>query len=69
MGQCSNISPPPCPANLSPTARIQNKKWEEHSKAALVRYVEEQAGRKMTDAERRMIVHGAEEVDLVYSGM
>jgi len=46
-----------------------NKKWEEHSKATLVRFVEEQAGRKLSDAERRLVIHGAEEVDIVYSGL
>jgi glutamate dehydrogenase (NAD(P)+) len=31
--------------------------------------VEENAGRKLTEAERKAIVHGAEEADLVYSGL
>lgn len=46
-----------------------NKKWEEHSKSTLVRFVEEQANRKLSDAERRLVIHGAEEVDIVYSGL
>lgn len=31
--------------------------------------VEESAGRQLTEAERKAIVHGAEEADLVYSGL
>lgn len=42
--------------------RLQNKKWEEHSKATLVRFVEQQAQRKLSEAERRLVIHGAEEV-------
>ncbi|OZJ02616.1 Glutamate dehydrogenase, mitochondrial [Bifiguratus adelaidae] len=46
-----------------------NKKWDESGKAKLVGLVEASAGRKLTEVERRQIVHGAEEHELVYSGL
>ncbi|CAO3691604.1 unnamed protein product [Umbelopsis ramanniana] len=46
-----------------------NKKWDELSKTKLVSLVEESAGRSLTEAERKQIVHGAEEADLIYSGL
>ncbi|RUS19934.1 hypothetical protein BC937DRAFT_86692 [Endogone sp. FLAS-F59071] len=46
-----------------------NKKWDELGKSKLVALVEENAGRNLTERERKQIVHGAEEHDLVYSGL
>ncbi|OLY81431.1 Glutamate dehydrogenase, mitochondrial [Smittium mucronatum] len=46
-----------------------NKKWDENSKSKLLNLVELGAGRTLNDAERRTIIHGAEEQDLVYSGL
>lgn len=46
-----------------------NKKWDEQGKAKLLSLVEQQAGRQLSDVERRHIVHGAEEHELVYSGL
>lgn len=46
-----------------------NKKWDERARSKVVALVEENAGRTLTEAERKAIVHGAEEADLVYSGL
>eukprot|EP00123_Amoebidium_parasiticum_P019312 comp24502_c0_seq1/m.46754 comp24502_c0_seq1/g.46754 ORF comp24502_c0_seq1/g.46754 comp24502_c0_seq1/m.46754 type:complete len:512 (-) comp24502_c0_seq1:361-1896(-) len=46
-----------------------NKKWEEHSKATLVRFVEDSSNQKLSESERKLVIHGAEEVDIVYSGL
>ncbi|KAK9761380.1 NADP-dependent glutamate dehydrogenase [Basidiobolus ranarum] len=46
-----------------------NKKWEEQGKERLLALVEEQAGRKLSDSERQQVIHGAEEHELVYSGL
>ncbi|KAI9481605.1 MAG: hypothetical protein EXX96DRAFT_567364 [Benjaminiella poitrasii] len=46
-----------------------NKKWDERARSKVVALVEENAGRVLTEAERKAIVHGAEEADLVYSGL
>ncbi|KAL1922359.1 uncharacterized protein VTP21DRAFT_9898 [Calcarisporiella thermophila] len=46
-----------------------NKKWDELGKSKLVALVEANAGRKLTEMERKQIVHGAEEHELVYSGL
>ena len=35
----------------------------------MVEFLEERVGRQMTDGERRKLVHGADEHDLVYSGL
>ncbi|CAI2170098.1 19665_t:CDS:10 [Funneliformis geosporum] len=45
------------------------KKWDELGKSKLVELVENNVGRHLTEAERKNIVHGAEELDLVYSGL
>ena len=45
------------------------KKWDELGKAKLVELVENNVGRRLTESERKNIVHGAEERDLVYSGL
>ena len=46
-----------------------NKRWEEKGKASMVQMVEEQVGRTLTEGEKRLIVQGAEEHELVYSGL
>ncbi|KAJ9060160.1 NADP-dependent glutamate dehydrogenase [Entomophthora muscae] len=46
-----------------------NKKWEEQGKMKLLGLVEEEIGRTLSESERRAIVHGAEEHELVYSGL
>ncbi|KAI8069982.1 hypothetical protein BC940DRAFT_296644 [Gongronella butleri] len=46
-----------------------NKKWDESMRLKLFSLVEENAGRTLTEAERKAIVHGAEEADLIYSGL
>ncbi|ORZ29896.1 glutamate dehydrogenase, NAD(P)+ [Catenaria anguillulae PL171] len=46
-----------------------NKKWDEQGKQQLVSLVEKEAGRLLTESERRNIIHGAEEHELVYSGL
>ncbi|ORX89602.1 mitochondrial glutamate dehydrogenase [Basidiobolus meristosporus CBS 931.73] len=46
-----------------------NKKWEEQGKERLLALVEEQAGRKLSESERQQVIHGAEEHELVYSGL
>ncbi|ORX97477.1 glutamate dehydrogenase [Basidiobolus meristosporus CBS 931.73] len=46
-----------------------NKKWDEQGKAQLLSLVEENAGRKLTVTERQQVIHGAEEHELVYSGL
>ena len=46
-----------------------NKRWEEKGKASIVNLVEEQVGRSLTEGEKRNLVQGAEEHELVYSGL
>jgi glutamate dehydrogenase (NAD(P)+) len=46
-----------------------NKKWEETSKKLLLDFVENTVGRKLGDVERNLIIHGADEVDIVRSGL
>ncbi|ORX93305.1 glutamate dehydrogenase [Basidiobolus meristosporus CBS 931.73] len=46
-----------------------NKKWDELGKSQILKLVEENAGRKLTESERRNVIHGAEEHELVYSGL
>ncbi|KAI8870847.1 glutamate dehydrogenase [Ramicandelaber brevisporus] len=46
-----------------------NRRWDEQGKSRLLALVEQNAGRKLTDAERRQVIHGAEEHELVYSGL
>ncbi|KAI9009336.1 hypothetical protein CLU79DRAFT_849271 [Phycomyces nitens] len=46
-----------------------NKKFDESSRRKLLDLVENNAGRELTEAERKTIVHGAEEADLIYSGL
>ena len=46
-----------------------NKRWDEGGKSKLVSLVEEVAGRRLSANEREAIVVGAEEQDLVYSGL
>ncbi|KAF9431773.1 glutamate dehydrogenase [Entomortierella beljakovae] len=46
-----------------------SRKWEEAGKSRLLTLVEETAGRRLTPQERRVVIHGAEEHELVYSGL
>lgn len=46
-----------------------NKKWEEKGKVALLDLIQENSKRKLSDAERALVVQGASERDLVYSGL
>jgi len=46
-----------------------NKKWEETSKKLLLEFVESTVNRKLGDVERNLIIHGADEVDIVRSGL
>jgi len=46
-----------------------NKKWEETSKRLLLDFVESTVNRKLGDSERNLIIHGADEVDIVRSGL
>ncbi|KAF9144555.1 glutamate dehydrogenase [Mortierella sp. GBA39] len=46
-----------------------SRKWEEAGKSKLLTLVEENAGRLLTPQERRAVIHGAEEHELVYSGL
>lgn len=46
-----------------------NKKWEESSKRMLVDFIENTVNRKLGDAERNLVIHGADEVDIVRSGL
>ena len=46
-----------------------NKRWDERGRRSLLAIVEENAGRILTDVERKSLVAGADEHDLVYSGL
>ncbi|KAI7821491.1 hypothetical protein BX661DRAFT_188404 [Kickxella alabastrina] len=46
-----------------------NKRWDERSKEQLLNLVEGNAGRPLSEVERRQMIHGAEEHELVYSGL
>eukprot|EP00158_Paraphelidium_tribonemae_P005763 Partr_v1_DN27513_c3_g3_i1_m30220 putative glutamate dehydrogenase len=46
-----------------------NKRWEEQGKSSMATLLEEQLGRKLTPVEKRKLVQGAEEHELVYSGL
>lgn len=46
-----------------------SRKWEEAGKDKLLSLVEANAGRQLTPQERRAVIHGAEEHELVYSGL
>ncbi|KAJ2780879.1 NADP-dependent glutamate dehydrogenase [Coemansia javaensis] len=45
------------------------KRWDERSKEQLLTLVEGNAGRPLSEVERRQLIHGAEEHELVYSGL
>ncbi|KAJ1731175.1 NADP-dependent glutamate dehydrogenase [Coemansia biformis] len=45
------------------------KRWDERSKEQLLVLVEGNAGRPLSEVERRQLIHGAEEHELVYSGL
>ncbi|KAI9469336.1 hypothetical protein BDB00DRAFT_777113 [Zychaea mexicana] len=46
-----------------------DKKWDESVRTRLLRVIEENAGRVLTEAERKALIQGAEEQDLVFSGL
>lgn len=46
-----------------------NRRWDESGKEKLLSLVEQNVGRSLNEKERRHIIHGAEEHDLVYSGL
>jgi glutamate dehydrogenase (NAD(P)+) len=46
-----------------------NKRWEERGRKSILEMVEGHVGRQLSDHERRHLVHGAEEHELVYSGL
>jgi glutamate dehydrogenase (NAD(P)+) len=45
------------------------KRFNENMNAHIVAQMENMSGRKMTNKDKEYIVHGADEVDLVYSGL
>ncbi|CAG8506172.1 13963_t:CDS:2, partial [Racocetra fulgida] len=45
------------------------RKWDEYGKSQIVELVERNVGHKLSDTEKKQIVHGADESDLVYSGL
>ena len=45
------------------------KRFTENMNARIIGQMEELSGKKMSDREREFIIHGADEVDLVYSGL
>jgi glutamate dehydrogenase (NAD(P)+) len=45
------------------------KRFEQRSNENLLRVIEESTGRRLSDAERRTVTRGADEVDLVNSGL
>lgn len=46
-----------------------NKRWDEQGKSELVDLVEQLAERRLSAGERHRITHGAEEHEIVYSGL
>lgn len=46
-----------------------NKKWEESSKRMLLDFIESTVNKKLSDSERNLVIHGADEVDIVRSGL
>jgi glutamate dehydrogenase (NAD(P)+) len=46
-----------------------NKRWDERGRTSMLQVLEEQVGRQLSDKERKYITQGAEEHDLVYSGL
>ncbi|CAG8503176.1 18880_t:CDS:10, partial [Gigaspora rosea] len=45
------------------------KKWDELGKSQIVELVERNVARKLSETEKQQVVHGANETDLVYSGL
>ncbi len=45
------------------------KRFEENTNAKLLRTIEGMTGKKINDIEKKLIIHGPDEVDLVYSGL
>lgn len=46
-----------------------NKRWETRGRTSLLEHLENRIGRSLSDVERSLIVDGASERDLVYSGL
>ncbi|GAM19123.1 hypothetical protein SAMD00019534_022980 [Acytostelium subglobosum LB1] len=46
-----------------------NKKWEESSKRLLLEFVESTVNKKLSETERNLVIHGADEIDIVRSGL
>jgi glutamate dehydrogenase (NAD(P)+) len=46
-----------------------NKRYEESSKLALIRTLERLTGKRVSPREKRTVIHGADEIDLVNSGL
>lgn len=46
-----------------------DKRFSENQNKAIIKTVEELTGKSVTDIERRHLLHGPDEVDLVYSGL
>ena len=46
-----------------------DKRFSENQNTALIQTVENLTGKAVSDIERRQIMHGPDEVDLVYSGL
>jgi len=45
------------------------KRFEEKSQAALIEVVEEMTGKRLSDKEKSRVIHGADEIDIVNSGL
>ncbi|KAF0432771.1 glutamate dehydrogenase [Gigaspora margarita] len=45
------------------------KKWDELGKSQIVELVERNVARKLSETEKKQVVHGANETDLVFSGL
>jgi len=46
-----------------------NKKWEESSKKMLLDFIETTVNKKLDDSAKNLVIHGADEVDIVRSGL
>ena len=46
-----------------------DKRFEENQYGSILHTVEDLTGKRVTDAERKLLLHGPDEIDLVYSGL
>ena len=46
-----------------------DKRFSENQNSAIIQTVENLTGKAVTDIERKQLLHGPDEVDLVYSGL